>query len=145
MPLAIAEGYATAATVHEAKGWPVAVAWDAGNLAPVGRVLLPLAAEVGATLAYCADDDHEAVDARGRPINPGGRRRRPRRRRPGAWCSCRSSGSRRGRATGTICRLPRGRPAVARQLVEQFAAATAERPARGGEERQPKRGLRAVL
>ena len=33
--LLVAEGYATAATLHEATGYPVAVAFDAGNLAPV--------------------------------------------------------------------------------------------------------------
>lgn len=33
--LAFAEGYATAASVHEATGWPVVVCIDAGNLAPV--------------------------------------------------------------------------------------------------------------
>lgn len=33
--LLVAEGYATAATLHEATGYPVAVAFDAGNIAPV--------------------------------------------------------------------------------------------------------------
>jgi putative DNA primase/helicase len=37
--IAIAEGYATAATVHEATGWPVAVAFDCGNLEPVAEAL----------------------------------------------------------------------------------------------------------
>lgn len=35
LPLAFAEGYATAATVHMATGWPVVVCFDAGNLMPV--------------------------------------------------------------------------------------------------------------
>lgn len=35
LPLAFAEGYATAATVHMATGWPVVVCFDAGNLLPV--------------------------------------------------------------------------------------------------------------
>ena len=35
MPLAFAEGYATAASVHMATGWPVVVCFDAGNLMPV--------------------------------------------------------------------------------------------------------------
>lgn len=54
--LAIAEGYATAATVHEATGWPVAVAFDAGNLMPVAvavRRRFP-----GRLLVLCADNDH---------------------------------------------------------------------------------------
>jgi putative DNA primase/helicase len=37
--LMVAEGYATAASVHEATGRPVAVAFDAGNLARVVRAL----------------------------------------------------------------------------------------------------------
>ena len=51
----IAEGYATAASLHEATQLPVAVAFDAGNLAPVGAVLrdrYPRALQL-----YCADDD----------------------------------------------------------------------------------------
>jgi putative DNA primase/helicase len=32
-PIAIAEGYATAGSIHQATGWCVVVAWDAGNLA----------------------------------------------------------------------------------------------------------------
>src|SRR6185503_13723853 len=35
----IAEGYATAASLHEATGLPVAVAFDAGNLGPVAAAL----------------------------------------------------------------------------------------------------------
>ena len=38
-PLAIAEGYATGATVHMATSWPVVVAFDAGNLLPVAQAL----------------------------------------------------------------------------------------------------------
>lgn len=55
-PLAVAEGYATAATVHEATGWPVAVAFDAGNLMPVAvavRRRFP-----GRLVVVCADNDH---------------------------------------------------------------------------------------
>jgi putative DNA primase/helicase len=35
----VAEGYATAASIHEATGYPVAVAFDAGNLLPVAQAL----------------------------------------------------------------------------------------------------------
>lgn len=38
-PLGIVEGYATAATIHESTGIPVAVAFDAGNLLPVAMAL----------------------------------------------------------------------------------------------------------
>lgn len=37
--LAVGEGYATCATVHETMQWPVAVAFDAGNLKPVAAAL----------------------------------------------------------------------------------------------------------
>ena len=53
--LCIAEGFATGATVQEATGYPVAVAFNAGNLLPVAKALrgkfpaLPL--------ILCADDD----------------------------------------------------------------------------------------
>ncbi len=53
--LLIAEGYATAASVHEACGLPVAVAFDAGNLMPVAQALhkrYPRAA-----IIIAADDD----------------------------------------------------------------------------------------
>ena len=37
--LLIAEGYATAATLHAATNHPIAVAFDAGNLQPVATAL----------------------------------------------------------------------------------------------------------
>lgn len=51
----VAEGYATAASLHEATGLPIAVAYDAGNL-------LPVCAELHkryktAKILICADDD----------------------------------------------------------------------------------------
>jgi len=51
----VAEGYATAASVHEAGGWPVAVAFDAGNLAHVARELRRM--YPAALLVLCGDDD----------------------------------------------------------------------------------------
>ncbi len=57
--LCIAEGFATAASIHEATGYPVAVAFNAGNLGPVAAALherfpaLPL--------VVCADDDHKTA------------------------------------------------------------------------------------
>jgi putative DNA primase/helicase len=52
----VAEGYATAATLHEATGLPVAVAYDAGNLLPVGEALRKKHKHIN--LLYCADDDY---------------------------------------------------------------------------------------
>lgn len=62
-----AEGYATAATLHEATGYPVAVAFDAGNLQHVARALRQQ--HPGALLVVCGDDDRhtEAKDG----TNPG--------------------------------------------------------------------------
>lgn len=53
--LLVAEGYATAATLYEATGLPVAVAFDAGNLAPVAVALHKR--HKGTRILICADDD----------------------------------------------------------------------------------------
>jgi len=53
--LAICEGYATGATVHEASGLPVAIAFNAGNLLPVAMALRDK--YPSAMLIVCADDD----------------------------------------------------------------------------------------
>lgn len=63
----IAEGYATAASIHEATGYPTAVAFDAGNLEPVARELRGKFPQ--ALIVVCADDD--AATALRRGINPG--------------------------------------------------------------------------
>ena len=52
----VAEGYATAATLHEATALPVAVAFDAGSLGPVCAALRK--AHKGQKLLVCADDDY---------------------------------------------------------------------------------------
>ena len=65
--LLVAEGYATAATLHQATGYPVATAFDAGNLAHVAkslRKLYPLA-----LLVLCGDDDVQTFARTGN--NPG--------------------------------------------------------------------------
>jgi putative DNA primase/helicase len=59
--LLVAEGYATAASVHEASGLPVAVAFDAGNLGHVARALRALHPEM--PILVCGDDD-QATEAR---------------------------------------------------------------------------------
>lgn len=51
----IVEGYATGASVHEATGLPVAVAFDAGNIAPVA-IALHKRYKLARVL-ICADDD----------------------------------------------------------------------------------------
>jgi putative DNA primase/helicase len=51
----LAEGYATAATLHEATGYPVVCAFDAGNLVPVAEALRKRYKR--AKILVCADDD----------------------------------------------------------------------------------------
>jgi putative DNA primase/helicase len=53
--LCIAEGFATGASIHEATGHAVAVAFDAGNLQPVAKALRDKFPEL--RLILCADDD----------------------------------------------------------------------------------------
>lgn len=65
--LLLAEGYATAASLHEATGWPVAVCFDAGNLKPCALALHEL--HPAALLLVCGDDDR-ATEAR-TGSNPG--------------------------------------------------------------------------
>jgi putative DNA primase/helicase len=57
--LCIAEGYATAASIHEATGHPVAVAFDCGNLLPVAKVLR--AKYPHAAITVCADNDTQTA------------------------------------------------------------------------------------
>jgi len=59
----IAEGYATAATLHELTGLPVVVAFDAGSLLPVAEAIKK--AYKRAQILLCADDDYLT------PGNPG--------------------------------------------------------------------------
>jgi putative DNA primase/helicase len=63
----VAEGYATGASLHEATGHAVAVAFDAGNLLHVARALHKL--HPAALLLLCADNDTQTEAATGR--NPG--------------------------------------------------------------------------
>ena len=53
--LLVAEGYATASTLHMATGYPVAVAFDAGNLMPVATALAKRYRS--AKVLVCGDDD----------------------------------------------------------------------------------------
>jgi len=53
--LAICEGFATGASIHEATGYPVAVAFNAGNLLLVAQAMREKFPEL--PLILCADDD----------------------------------------------------------------------------------------
>jgi putative DNA primase/helicase len=61
--LYIAEGYATGASIHEATGYAVAVAFNAGNMVAVARTMRSKFPNL--RLILCADDDT------GTPGNPG--------------------------------------------------------------------------
>ena len=63
----VAEGYATAASLHEATGYPCAVAFDAGNLDKVARALRQH--YPAALLVLCGDDDQATYKKTGN--NPG--------------------------------------------------------------------------
>jgi len=63
----VAEGYATAATLHEVSGLPVAVAFNASNLQHVAQTLRRL--YPNADLLVCADDDRATEVETGK--NPG--------------------------------------------------------------------------
>ena len=65
----IAEGYATAATIHEVTGLPVIVAYNAGNLLPVAESIR--AQYPAASIILCADDDWKTVLPNGTPFNTG--------------------------------------------------------------------------
>lgn len=55
--LAICEGFATGASIHEATGYPVAVAFNAGNLKAVAQAMREKFPDL--PLILCADDDHQ--------------------------------------------------------------------------------------
>lgn len=60
--LCIAEGFATGATIHQATGYPVAVAFNAGNLETVAQAMRQKLPNL--PLVICADDD---VETEGNP------------------------------------------------------------------------------
>lgn len=67
-PILIAEGYATGVSLYMATSLTVAMAFDAGNLLPVGKTLreeFP-----GRALIFCADDDWK-TEINGQPTNVG--------------------------------------------------------------------------
>jgi len=73
----IAEGIATGASLHEASGYAVAIAFHAGNLAPVASAMR--ARYPGARIVVCADDDIST------PGNPGRTLAREAARQVGGW------------------------------------------------------------
>lgn len=68
-PICIAEGYATAASIHEAIGWPVVCAFDSGNLMLVAQAIRARYSD--SPIVMCADDDWKTVNNLGEPYNAG--------------------------------------------------------------------------
>ena len=62
--LCIAEGFATGASIHEATGLPVAIAFNAGNLEPVAKALRKKFPDL--PMVICADDDWKTEGNPGR-------------------------------------------------------------------------------
>jgi phage/plasmid primase-like uncharacterized protein len=67
--LCVAEGFATAATIHEATALPVAIAFDSGNLPKVARALRDR--YLNARIVIAGDDDWKTTKQDGTPHNPG--------------------------------------------------------------------------
>lgn len=67
--LGICEGFATGASIHEATGDDVVVAFDAGNLLPVARTMRDKYPD--RKIILWADDDYRRVDRNGQPENIG--------------------------------------------------------------------------
>ena len=67
--LGICEGFATGASIHEATGDDVIVAFDAGNLLPVAQAMRDK--YPGRRFIFWADDDYQRMDRNGHPENIG--------------------------------------------------------------------------
>lgn len=65
----IAEGFATAATIREVLGLPVAVAFSASNVPKVAEILHKL--HPGSNLIVAADNDRHSINGKGEPFNAG--------------------------------------------------------------------------
>ncbi len=99
-PLLIAEGYATAASLHLATGYAALAAFNAGNLEAVARTAR--ARYPDREILLCADNDCETVKSDGTLWNPAGKLLPERRRLWAAsWPSARPMTA--GRRTSTIC------------------------------------------
>lgn len=67
--VAVCEGYATGASIHEAMGWYVAVAFDRSNLRNVAETMRK--AFPTCQLVVVADNDRFTTNSKGELINPG--------------------------------------------------------------------------
>lgn len=67
--IAIVEGFSTGASVREAMGWPVIIAFNAGGLKPVAKIIRDKYPD--ARIVICGDNDHQTTNAKGEPWNVG--------------------------------------------------------------------------
>jgi putative DNA primase/helicase len=100
--LLICEGYATAASVHQATNRPAAVAFDAGNLPHVAKALH--LAHPAALIVICGDDDLQTLAEKG--FNPG-----------------RDKATAAARAVGGLAVFPEGLPTGGSDFNDLHAAA----------------------
>lgn len=68
-PIYFAEGYATAASIHEVLDVPVVVTFNSGNLPQVAKVYHERFRD--SPFVFCADDDWQSTDSSGKPYNAG--------------------------------------------------------------------------
>ncbi|MBK7252197.1 MAG: DUF3987 domain-containing protein [Gammaproteobacteria bacterium] len=116
----IAEGYATAASIHEATGHAVAVAFNAGNLPPVARTMrekFPTA-----KLIVCGDDDSNT------PRNPGRTKAREAAQAVGALLALPDFGTDRPEGASDFNDMAAHRGADAVRLCIAAPSSTAEAP-----------------
>lgn len=67
--IAIVEGFSTGASVREAMGWPVIIAFNAGGLKPVAKLIREKYPD--SRIVICGDNDHATTNAKGEPWNVG--------------------------------------------------------------------------
>ena len=129
--LCIAEGYATGASINEATGYAVAVAFNAGNLLPVARALRAKFPDV--RLVVCADDDA------GTPGNPGMTKAREAAQTVGAFLAVPDFGSKPARGRDRLQRSasPRRPRSRARAHRARDARGNQTRTATAGRSRNP--------
>lgn len=120
--LCIAEGFATGASIHQATGYPVAVAFNAGNLVAVAKAMREKFPDLA--LILCADDDYRTEG------NPGLTKATEAARAVGGRVSAPDFGTDRpeGATDFNDMATARGAEAV-RQAIEAALLCTVEEPA----------------
>ena len=130
--LVVCEGFATGATIHEATGHAVAVAFNAGGLAPVASALREKYPELRIILA--ADDDWRTDG------NPGVTKARKAAQSVAGWLAVPKFSEGRGEKDtdfNDLCRLAGNREAGTEAVKACFSSAARPGPEEGWPEPQP--------